>query len=212
MTGPHRPSSWLTRLSPGVKLLALAVLAAGVVIVDDPVVSAVVLLAMAAILGSARIPAPIVWRAARPLAVAIVVVTIFQVLIGRPREGVEAALRLAAVAAAALAVTLSTTAPEMVLAVERGMRAVRVPERRVFRTGLVVGVALRSLDHLAVVAARVLDARRARGLQRSVRAFAVPTVVGAARFAHGVGEALEARGIADPSGPAAGDATAAARH
>lgn len=190
--------SWLHRAPAGAKLLGMLVGATLVVAVNRPAVSASVLVAVVVTVVAVGVPVRVVWRQARPLVVVIALVTAFQVVVGRPEEGVLAAARLLAAAALALAVTLTTRFTEMVDWLERFLRLCRVAPARVFRVGLTVGLALRSLDHLGIVAQRVLDARRARGLGRNLRAFAVPTVVAAARFAHGVGEALDARGIADP--------------
>lgn len=191
-------SSLLHRAPAGAKLLALLVGAAVVVAVNHPAVSGAVLVAVAAAVLLSGVPLRVLVRQAKPLVVVITVLTVFQVLIGRPAEGLVAAVRLLAVAALALAVTLTTRPTALVDWLERTLRRMHIRPVRVFRIGLTVGLALRSLDHLGVVAHRVLDARRARGLGRSLRAFAVPTVVAATRFAHGVGEALDARGIADP--------------
>jgi biotin transport system permease protein len=176
-----------------------------VVAVNHPAVSGALLVAAVCAILGAGIPARVLLRQAKPLVIVIAVLTAFQALIGRPEEGLLAATRLLAVAALALAVTLTTRPTAMVDWLERTLRRMHVRPVRVFRIGLTVGLALRSLDHLGVVAHRVLDARRARGLGRSLRAFAVPTVVAAARFAHGVGEALDARGVADPELAASGD-------
>lgn len=190
--------SWLHRAPAGAKLLGLLVGATVVVAVNHPAVSGGLLLAVLVAVASVGVPVPVMWRQAKPLVVVIAFVTVFQVLLGRPEEGFLAATRLLAAAALALAVTLTTRFTAMVEWLERTLRRCRVSPARVFRVGLTVGLALRSLDHLGVVAHRVLDARRARGLGRNLRAFAVPTVVAAARFAHAVGEALDARGLADP--------------
>lgn len=187
-------------------MLALLVGAAVVVAINHPAVSGAVLVAVAAAVLLSGVPLRVLVRQAKPLVIVIAVLTVFQALIGRPAEGLVAAVRLLAVAALALAVTLTTRPTAMVDWLERTLRRMHIRPVRVFRIGLMVGLALRSLDHLGVVAHRVLDARRARGLGRSLRAFAVPTVVAATRFAHGVGEALDARGIADPElAPDGGD-------
>lgn len=191
--------SWLHRAPAAAKLLALLVGAAMVVAINHPAVSGALLLAVLVAIFSAGVPLRVLMRQAKPLVIVITLLTAFQALIGRPVEGLVTATRLLAVAALALAVTLTTRSTAMVEWLERTLRRLHVRPVRVFRIGLTVGLALRSLDHLGVVAHRVLDARRARGLGRNLRAFAVPTVVAAARFAHGVGEALEARGIADPA-------------
>lgn len=197
--------SWLHRAPAGIKLLALIVGAALVVAINTPWVSVAVIVVVVVLIVRCGVPPRVLRRQAMPLVVVIVVLTVFQMLIGRPLEGLVAAARLLSVAGLALAVTLTTPATAVVAWLERLLRRLRIPPQRVFRAGLTVGVALRSLDHLGVVAQRVMDARRARGLGRSLRAFAVPTVVAAARFAHGVGEALDARGIADPAATVPGD-------
>lgn len=195
--------SWLHRAPAGAKLLALLMGAAAVVAVNRPAVSGALLVAVVVAVLGAGVPPRVLVRQAKPLVIVIAVLAGFQALIGRPEEGLVASTRLLAVAALALAVTLTTRPTAMVDWLERTLRRLHVRPVRVFRIGLTVGLALRSLDHLGVVSRRVLDARRARGLGRNLRAFAVPTVVAAARFAHGVGEALEARGIVDPA-PAPG--------
>jgi len=195
--------SWLHRLPAGVKLVALVAISAAVVAIDRPQVSVGVLVAAVALVVGVGVPWRILIRQMRPFAVVTLVLVAVQAAIGRWDEGFVAAGRLLAVAMLAVAVTLTTRSADLVAWLERVLTALRLRPRRVFRAALAVGLALRSIDHLGVVAHRVLDARRARGLQRSVRAFAVPTVVAAARFAHGVGEALDARGVADPDVPVA---------
>ena len=195
----HWPGeSWLHRLPVGLKFLGLVALSALVVALNHPWLSVGVFAAAAIGILSARVPWRVAVRQALPFVLMIAFVVALQIVIGRTREGILVGARLLAVALLALALTLTTTPGEVVAAIERGLRRLRVHPDRVFRVGLVVGIALRSLDHLGEVAAQVLEARRARGLQRSLRAFAVPTVVAAGRFAHGVGEALVARGIAPP--------------
>ncbi len=56
---------------------------------------------------------------------------------------------------------------------------------------------MRSVPVIGAAAREVADARRARGLERSVRALAVPLVVRTVRHAERTGEALAARGFDD---------------
>ncbi len=188
--GPlHRAPVWA-------KLLALAVLSTAVVWVGNPLMSGCVAgLGFGATI-AIGVPGRMLWRVWRPILVVVVLIALVQVAIGRVAPGVDAASRVLAVAALALLFTLTTSAMKLVGWVERTLTRLGVRPERVFRIGLAVGLATRSVDHLGVVAHQVMDARRSRGLGRSARAFAVPTVVAAGRFAHGMGEALEARGLA----------------
>jgi biotin transport system permease protein len=193
-------SSWLHRLPLSIKFVALLAVSTAIVGWNHPVLSAVIAVGSVAVMRSATVP----WRRIRRMTVPFIVVAaalaVVQVVIGRWREGLVAGIRLVAAAGAATAITVTTPFTAVADGVERLLGRLRVAPPRVFRVSLAVGIALRSIDHLGQVARQVLDARRARGLGRNLRAFAVPTVVAAARFAHGVGEALAARGIADPDG------------
>ena len=184
----------------GGKLAALLVGSVAVIWIDRPLISlAVAILAIAlARAGGAhwratcRFGAPVLWTVAFVVAIHLVLRDLDQAL--------HVGSRLLAVGLLATAFTLTTRSTDIVAWVERVLTALRVHPPTVFRVGLVSGLTTRSFEHLGVVATRVLDARRSRGLQRSARAFAVPMVVEAARLAHGMGEALEARGIGDGGG------------
>ena len=65
------------------------------------------------------------------------------------------------------------------------------------RIGLMLALAVRSIPVLVGLAEEVRQARAARGVQRSVRAFAVPFTIRALRHADRLGEALAARGVDD---------------
>ncbi len=192
----YRPGdSWLHRAPVGAKLAVLVAVSTLVLVIDHLALSAAVLVAAVPLAWTAGIPPRFLLRQLRAILVLVAVLAAVQAAIGRWEAGAHAALRLLAIAALAVVLTATTPAPAFAAWIERVLTRLRVRPDRVMRVGLTVGLAMRSIDHLGHVAGQVLDARRARGLQRSVRAFAVPTVVAAARFAHGVGEALEARGI-----------------
>ena len=188
----------------GGKLAGLLVTSVAVVWLNQPLIS----LSVAAVgvtlarLGGAN------WRVIRrfgsPILMAVAFIVAIHLVLRDPDQAAQVGSRLGAVGMLAIAFTLTTRSTDIVAWVERVLTRLRVRPTTVFRVGLVSGLTTRSFEHLGVVATRVLDARRSRGLQRSARAFAVPMVVEAARLAHGMGEALEARGIGE-----GGDAEAA---
>ncbi len=197
--GYRRGTSWLHRTPAGAKLAGLLVGSAALVAwggwPSAAVVSAACLVAAAA----AGVPVRHIARTVAPFVVMAVLVVAAQAVLGHVADGVIAATRMTALASAASLLLFTTSPAQLVAAAEGALHRLRVRPDRVFRFGLLVGVSLRSIGYLGVAAQRVRDARRARGLSRSVRAFAVPTVIAAARFAHGAGEAMEARGIGDPA-------------
>ena len=190
--GPlHRAPVWT-------KLAGLLLVSVVVVVADAPLVST--LAAVVALAGLRWIGLTVreIWRLIRVFVFFAAVIVVVQVALGRVDEGRDVALRLLAVATSAVLLTTTTRPSAITRWVERVLLRLRVRPDRVFRVGVLVDVALRSIDHLGIVMQRVLEARRSRGLDRSVRALAVPLVVSAARFAHDLGEALDARGISEP--------------
>lgn len=66
------------------------------------------------------------------------------------------------------------------------------------RFGLALALMVRSLPYLLGSAAEIRASAKARGLERSPRALAIPVVIRAVAYAQQTGEALAARGIGEP--------------
>ncbi len=101
-----------------------------------------------------------------------------------------------AVAAAAL-VTLTTRVTDLLDALVTGLRPLRRLGLDPERAGLGLALAIRAVPVIGACAQEVSAARRARGLERSMRALAVPLVVRTVRHAQRTGDALAARGLDD---------------
>lgn len=99
---------------------------------------------------------------------------------------------------AALLVTLTTESQRLL----DGLVSLARPFRRLGadpeRFGLTVALMLRSIPYLVGAAEDSRDAARARGLERNPRALILPVFIGAVAYAQQTGEALAARGLADP--------------
>lgn len=103
---------------------------------------------------------------------------------------------LSCVYAAAL-LSLSTPVQEVLdglSALVRPLRPLGVNEEKF---ALTVSVMFRSIPYLIGAYADVHDAAKARGLDRSIRAHVLPTVVATVALAQSTGEALAARGLGD---------------
>jgi biotin transport system permease protein len=103
---------------------------------------------------------------------------------------------LVGVAAAGL-VTLTTRTQELLDAFVALLRPLRRAGVDPDRVGLVLALTIRSVPVIAALAEEVRDATRARGVERSPRAFAVPLLIRTLRHADRLGEALAARGVDD---------------
>ena len=202
MIGLYRPGTSLLHRAPALlklALLAVAMLLVGVV--SDPLVLGGELGAVVLLYALAGIPPTAAWPQIGPILWILLFAVPVQVLVaggsveGWTTAGVMAGRLLVAVALAAL-FTLTTT----VTAVLEAFQILLRPFHRwvdADRVGLLVALTIRCIPLVAEIVREVLDARRARGVQGSVVALAVPVVVRSLYAADAIGEALAARGLDD---------------
>lgn len=106
------------------------------------------------------------------------------------------ALRVLVCVALAAIVTLTTRVGDILDAVRAALRPFgrRIDADRV---GLVLALTIRAVPLMHEIVHAVMEARKARGAEGSLRAIAVPVVVRALQTADAMGEALAARGVDD---------------
>ncbi|MEV4393462.1 energy-coupling factor transporter transmembrane protein EcfT [Nonomuraea sp. NPDC049607] len=198
LTGAYVPGgSWLHRLPASVKLAGLALSCTALVLLRPPVALAGAAVVAAALYASARVGGRAAWAQVRPVRWFAVVLFVVQLVFADLDAAVSSTLRVVLAVALAGLVTLTTRTADMLATLERGLSPVRLVGLDPFRLSLLLSLTVRSVPVVASLATRVREAQRARGVERSVRAFAVPLVVGALRHADALGEALSARGLDD---------------
>jgi biotin transport system permease protein len=190
------------RTPAGAKLLALTglgvlVFAVPTLTVAGGALAGVVLVGLLV----ARLPAGLLARQARAVAVWVVAIIAVHALVTDVLTGLEAALRLLALVLAATVVTATTRVTAMVAVVERVCAPLRFVGVRPARIGLVLAMALRFIPLVAERADRIREAQAARGGAvrglRGVTTTVVPLLVQVLQLAHTVSEALDARGADD---------------
>jgi biotin transport system permease protein len=190
-------SSPVHRAPAGLKLLLLVAVGAVSFLLDTPwqVGTALGLVVLGYLL--AGLSAPTLLRQARPLLWLLLAVGVFHVLVsGWARALVVTGVILLLVLLAGL-VTLTTRTTELVDTLVRVLRPMRRVGVDPDRVGLLLALSIRSVPVVVGIAEEVRDAQRARGLQGSPRAYAVPLVIRSLRHADALGEALAARGVDD---------------
>jgi biotin transport system permease protein len=196
--GLYRPGTSLLHRAPaGAKLLLLLVAGAGSVLLDTPLQTAVALVVVLLGYAVARIPLPVLLTSIRPLLWVLVPLAVFQTfVVGWQRASVITGVILALVLVANLVTltTMTTALIDVVVRVCGPLRRVGIDPERI---GLLLNLAIRAVPLMAELAAQITEAQQARGQRVSVRAIAVPFVVGALRRADELGEALAARGFDD---------------
>ncbi|MGN9844943.1 energy-coupling factor transporter transmembrane component T family protein [Nonomuraea sp. H19] len=198
LTGAYVPgASPLHRLPAGVKLAGLAVACAALVLLRSPLALAAAGVAVAGLYALSRVGIAAAWAQIRPVRWFAVALFALQWVFAGLEPAAVTTLRVVLAVALAGLVTLTTRTSAMMATLERGLAPARHVGLDPFRVSLLLSLTIRSVPVLAALATRVREAQRARGVERSLRAFAVPLVVSALRHADTLGEALSARGLDD---------------
>lgn len=198
LTGVYVPGdSVLHRMPAGAKLLGLLAAGTALLLLGSPVALAVAAAAVALLYAVAGVGAAAAWAQIRPLRWFAPLLFAFQLAVAGLEGAVTVTLRVVLAVALAGLVTLTTRTTVMLACLERALAPARYVGLDPFRLSLLLSLTLRSVPVIADLAARVREAQKARGVERSLRAFAVPLVVGALRYADALGEALSARGLDD---------------
>jgi biotin transport system permease protein len=106
-------------------------------------------------------------------------------------------LRFTILVALAVLITLTTRISDMVDALERALRPLRVLGVNPAKISLMISLAIRFVPLLADLVREIQEAQRSRGLERSITAVAVPLIVKTLRMASVLTDAIDARGY-DP--------------
>ncbi|MFT4295975.1 MAG: energy-coupling factor transporter transmembrane protein EcfT [Micropruina sp.] len=203
--GGYRPadSGW-HRLGVGWKYLLVLVLIVTPLVLQQPWVTAGVLLLTVACLAGTGLPVRLTLALPWSLLVLLVVLAGFQLAIGQPGSAFVVPGNVLQAVLAARLILCTTPASVLVDALVRA--ADRVPFLDGERFGLAVGIMLRSIPFLTGAFYDVRDAARARGLERHWIARLSPVVVRAVGFAQATGQALAARGLGEgrPASPPRG--------
>lgn len=197
MIGVYVPgSSPLHRMGAGVKLVLLAASVIVVAVLPEWWMTAIALGVAVALFAVAGIPWRVAVRQLVPVLWILAIAAPLNALFSGWESALAMSLRVSAFVALAAVVTLTTRVSAMLDAMQRALRPLgdRVDADRI---GLVLAMTVRAVPLMVEIVRAVLEARRARGAEGSMRAVAVPVVVRALQTADGMGEALIARGVDD---------------
>ncbi|MDP9849877.1 energy-coupling factor transporter transmembrane component T family protein [Streptosporangium lutulentum] len=198
LTGAYVPGdSLLHRLPAGAKLLGLAASCTVLLLLSAPVSMAVAAVVAALLFALSGVGAAAAWAQLRPIRWFAAALFTMQALVVDLPTAVSSTARVVLAVALAGLVTLTTRTSDLMACLERCLSPARWVGLDPFRLSLLLSLTIRSVPVIAALATRVREAQRARGVERSVRAFAVPLVVSALRHADALGEALSARGLDD---------------
>jgi biotin transport system permease protein len=188
--------TWMHRLSPRLKLAALALLGIGLFMTDH-----------AAVLGSVVIVAAILYFRTglrfgdallrlRPVMLTILLVALFSLLFNPLHDAVATILRLTALVLFAAAVTATTTIAAFIDEITfLAAPLERLGLARSADIGLAVGLVVRFVPEILGRYGAIREAHEARGLKIRIATTLVPLIILTLRDADNIAAAIDARGI-----------------
>ena len=185
------------RLPAGPKLLALFAASTALFAVSGVPLHAAELLAVAGLFRAARLPWRDTLHQLRPALIFLVPIFLFHAFFTDWRLGIETVLRILVLLLLAVLVTLTTKLSDMIDVLERALRPLRHVGVSPSKAGMMLSMVVRFIPLMMREAREILEAQRARGLDRSALALLVPLLIKTLKMAGDLSDAIEARGY-DP--------------
>ena len=189
--------SLVHRLPAGAKLLALAAGSSILFIVTGIPVHAAELVAVLVLFQVAGLPWREVFDQLRPALVFLVPIFLFHAFVTGWALGLETVLRILVLLLLAVMVTLTTRLSDMIDVLERIMNPLRLVGINPAKVSMMLSMVIRLIPLMMREAGEILEAQRARGLDRNAIALLVPLLIKALKMADDLSDAMDARGY-DP--------------
>ncbi|WP_204115430.1 energy-coupling factor transporter transmembrane component T family protein [Shimia biformata] len=134
------------------------------------------------------------WAQVRPAIWILAILFVVQGIINSWALGAFVVARFAVLLTAAGLLTLTTRASDMIDAITFGLGFLRPVGVNPAKVGLTFSLALRFIPVLGQITQEVREAQKARGLERSLIAVALPVAIRTIKMADDVADAIDARG------------------
>lgn len=186
-------NSPIHRLRPGIKVVSLAVLGTVLFATSNVYAICAALVFVVALYAVARITFKEALAQIRPLLYILVIIFVVQVIFDSLETAFVVVARLIALVMLASLVSLTTKVSAMVDAIETALLPLERLGINASKCSLALSMAIRFVPAIAEKFQEVREAQKARGLDRSIKALAVPLIIRTIRIATEVAEALDAR-------------------
>jgi len=185
------------RIPAGAKLLILVVGSAVLFVLSSIAIHAAELLVIAGLFHVARLPWRDMFYQLRPALIFMFPIFLFHVFLTDWILGVETILRILVLLLLAVLVTLTTKLSDMMDVLERTVRPLRHAGINPSKVSMMLSMVLRFIPLMMREAQEILEAQRARGLDRNAIALLMPLLIKTLNMADDLSEAIDARGY-DP--------------
>ncbi|AGB70301.1 MULTISPECIES: energy-coupling factor transporter transmembrane component T family protein [Rhizobium] len=188
--------TWMHRLSPRAKLLALAALGLLLFLAQSIQVLACANFVGAALYLRSGLPVAEALKRLRPILVSIAVLAIFAAIVGPLHAAIVTALRLTALALFAATVTATTSMAAFIDEITAlAMPLETLGLLKAADIGLAIGLVIRFVPEILDRYRAIREAHQARGIKVRLATTLAPLIILTLRDADNIAAAIDARGI-----------------
>ncbi len=189
-------TGWLYRLSPRVKLIALAAFSIALFLTRDPLLLTLAVGLAALVLWQARLGLQETFNRLRPIFLTIAVIAAISFLLIPPLDATIALLRLSALTLLATAITASVSISQFMDEITAALYPLeKLGLARAADIGLAVGLVVRFVPEVINRYHTLKDAHRARGHRVKLHGVLVPLIIMTLKDADAIADAIDARGF-----------------
>ena len=189
-------TSWLYRLSPRVKLVALAIFSLALFLTRDLLLLGLAVILAALVLWQAHLGARETLSRLRPICLTIAIIAGFSYLLIPPLDATITLFRLSALTLLATAITASVSISQFMDEITAALRPLeKLGLARAADVGLAVGLVVRFVPEVISRYHTLKDAHRARGNRVKLHSLLVPLIIMTLKDADAIADAIDARGF-----------------
>ncbi|MDS7596348.1 energy-coupling factor transporter transmembrane protein EcfT [Agrobacterium tumefaciens] len=189
-------TGWLHRLSPRVKLFALAAFSIALFLTRDLLLLYGAVVFAAFVLQQTRLSFRDIFLRLRPVMLTILLVAAFSYALISAADATIALLRLTALAFLATAITITVSISQFMDEITLAARPLeKLGLAKAADIGLAVGLVVRFVPEIVNRYHAVSDAHRARGIPVKAATIIVPVIIMTLKDADAIADAIDARGF-----------------
>ncbi|AQS40771.1 MAG: Biotin transport system permease protein [Candidatus Tokpelaia hoelldobleri] len=193
------PSSFLHRINAGYKFLSLFCISLLLFFAGTLPVIATTLIMTIGFYKATHLPLKQIWQQLRPIRWLLLFLAVFQLFYNGWYEMSVTIGRLVTMLLLAGLIMLTTTATAIMASFERSFQFLRPFGANPAKISLVLSLTLRFIPMLAQISQEVREAQKARGLEYSFTAIAIPVLIRTLKTSGEISAAIEARCYDEPS-------------
>jgi biotin transport system permease protein len=188
--------TWLHRLSPRKKLIALALFSTALFLTRSPLLLGSALIAACVILLQIGLGARELWLRLRPVLLTIAMIAAFSFVLVSASDAAVVLLRLTALTLFAAAVTATVSIAQFIDEITLAARPLeKMGWLQAADIGLAVGLVIRFVPEIVNRYGAIRDAHHARGIACRLHTVIVPLIILTLKDADAIADAIDARGF-----------------